>query len=154
MVKTCCITGHRDIPKNKLDYVYTNLEEKIQQAIDDGFTRFISGFADGADLMFIEILAKKKQQLPGLSLEAAIPYANRINEGGQVLKDLLAQCDKIKIISKDFKIESFAIRNKYLVDNSQRVIAIYDGRTTGGTFFTIKYAIKMERDLRVIELKA
>lgn len=32
------------------------------------------------------------------------------------------------------------IRNHYMVDHSQRVIAVYDGRSGGGTAATIRYA--------------
>ena len=45
--KTCCVTGHRDIPKEYLDYVEQELRREVQAAIEDGYTRFISGFAEG-----------------------------------------------------------------------------------------------------------
>jgi uncharacterized phage-like protein YoqJ len=31
-------------------------------------------------------------------------------------------------------------RNRYMVDHSSRVIAVYDGRSTGGTASTVKYS--------------
>ena len=36
--KTCCVTGHRDIPKEYLDYVEQELRREVQAAIEDGFT--------------------------------------------------------------------------------------------------------------------
>ena len=59
--KTCCVTGHRDIPKEYLDYVEQELRREVQAAIEDGYTRFISGFAEGADLMFAAIVAEEKR---------------------------------------------------------------------------------------------
>lgn len=40
------------------------------------------------------------------------------------------------------------IRNRYMVALSSRIIAVYDGREKGGTFFTIRYAHTMEREIR------
>ena len=56
--KTCCVTGHRDIPAEKMDFVKEALQREVAAAIEDGYTRFISGFAEGADLMFAAIVAE------------------------------------------------------------------------------------------------
>jgi hypothetical protein len=39
-----------------------------------------------------------------------------------------------------------------MVENSQRVIAVYDGRESGGTFYTINYAKPLQKELRIILL--
>ena len=46
VTKTCCITGHRDIPAEKKKFVEEELRKEVVAAIEDGYTRFISGFAD------------------------------------------------------------------------------------------------------------
>ena len=81
--KTCCVTGHRNIPKERLDYVEQELRRQVQAAIEDGFTRFISGFAEGADLMFAAIVAEEKARHPGLLLEGAISYPGRLKSKDQ-----------------------------------------------------------------------
>ena len=43
-------------------------------------------------------------------------------------------------------------RNRYMVSQSQRVIAVYDGREKGGTLFTMRHAHAMGRDVRVISI--
>jgi len=45
-----------------------------------------------------------------------------------------------------------SIRNRYMVDESSRVIAVYDGREDGGTTYTINYANTQGRTVTVIEL--
>ena len=50
--KVCCVTGHRDIPTDRAVYVEQALRREVLAAIEDGYTRFISGFAEGTDLMF------------------------------------------------------------------------------------------------------
>jgi len=47
--KTCCVTGHREIPTDKEGEIRQKLHSEVLQAINDGYNVFISGFADGAD---------------------------------------------------------------------------------------------------------
>lgn len=47
--KSCCVTGHRDIPKDKLPYVEEELRKAVKAAVKDGFTRFISGLDEGEE---------------------------------------------------------------------------------------------------------
>ena len=61
--KTCCVTGHRDIPVEKKDFVEEALRREVASAIEDGYTRFISGFAEGADLMFAAVVAEAKKKM-------------------------------------------------------------------------------------------
>ena len=44
MVKTCCITGHRDMSEEQTEKIRSVLKEKIIKALDDGFVNFISSF--------------------------------------------------------------------------------------------------------------
>mgnify|MGYP000077302512 CR=1 FL=1 len=59
--KTCCVTGHRDVPVGKEQYVEEALRKEVLAAIAAGYTRFISGFADGVDLTFAAIVAAEKK---------------------------------------------------------------------------------------------
>ena len=40
--------------------------------------------------------------------------------------------------------------NRYMVEHSDRVIAVYDGRETGGTAKTIRFTHRMKKELREI----
>ena len=62
-IKTCCVTGHRDIPEEKVDRIHSLLRREILAAIQDGYTHFISGFAFGADLLFADIVVGTKRDL-------------------------------------------------------------------------------------------
>lgn len=68
---TCCVTGHRNIPADKIQYVQMQLRQELLQAIQSGYTHFISGFASGVDLIFAGIVSELKQEHP-ITLEAAI----------------------------------------------------------------------------------
>lgn len=69
--KTCCVTGHRDIPEQKKETIAQLLPQEILKAIADGYTHFISGFATGADLMFADIMIQLKAVYP-ITLEIRI----------------------------------------------------------------------------------
>lgn len=150
--KVCCVTGHRDIPAERIAYVEQQLRREVLEAIEAGYTRFISGFAEGTDLMFAAIVAEQKKRHPELFLEAAIPYAGRLKTRNKQFQALLQACDGIKVICQEYTPSCFMQRNRYMVRESQRVIAVYDGRNHGGTLFTMRYAHALDREIRVIRI--
>lgn len=150
--KTCCVTGHREIPAEKIEYVTAELEKEILAAAEDGCTRFISGLAEGVDLIFAAIVTKLKARGQPLVLEAAIPYAGRLKSKDPLFQKMLSVCDRQKVLCDRYSYDCFFLRNRYMVDESSRVIAVYDGRAGGGTSYTIHYANARRRTLRVIEL--
>ena len=148
---TCCVTGHRNIPADKIQYVQIQLRQELLQAIQSGYTHFISGFAAGVDLIFAGIVADLKREYP-ITLEAAIPYPGRMNTPDEVFQCLLKECDIVKVHTDRYSKSCYMVRNRYMIDCSALVIAVQDGRKSGGTAATIKYAHKMERDVREIWL--
>lgn len=150
--KVCCVTGHRDIPIDRAVYVEQALRREVLAAIEDGYTRFISGFAEGTDLMFAAIVAEQKEYSPNLYLEAALPYAGRIKTKSKQFHDLLRICDEVTVVCQEYTPSCFMQRNRYMAAESQRVIAVYDGRDRGGTLYTMRYAHTLEKEVRVIEV--
>lgn len=153
MVKehTCCVTGHRDIPTDKIQYVQMQLRQELLQAIRSGYTHFISGFAAGVDLIFAGIVADLKREYP-ITLEAAIPYPGRMNTPDEVFQCLLKECDIVKVHTDRYSKSCYMVRNRYMIDCSALVIAVHDGRKSGGTAATIGYANRKGCDLREVRL--
>ena len=149
--KTCCVTGHRDLPADGARMIKKRLEEEVRAAVEDGYTHFMSGFAEGADLMFADIVLKFKKKYPNITLEAAVPYAGRMKTPNPEFQRLIKLCDEVKVHSPVYQKSCYMQRNRYMVNNSQRVIAVYDGRATGGTAATVRYALSMEREVRYIQ---
>ena len=46
---TCCFTGHRLLPKDRLDEITLRLSRQVDEMIAQGVCRFISGGALGFD---------------------------------------------------------------------------------------------------------
>lgn len=148
---TCCVTGHRDIPVEKVPYVQDKLYQELLQTIQDGCMHFVSGFASGVDLIFAGIVADLKHEYP-ITLEAAIPYQDRVKSPDKTFQCLLKECDIIKVHTDRYSKSCFMVRNRYMVDCSALVIAVHDSRKSGGTAATISYAHRMNRDVREIWL--
>lgn len=153
-MKSCCITGHRVIPKEKVAFVEQELQKEIVAALDDGFRCFISGFADGVDLLFAELVMDYRdnyKEYSDIFLEAALPHPGWSSKGAKY-NLLLSRCNGIGVHSPKYHIDCFLIRNRYMVSTCERVIAVYDGREKGGTVQTIRYAATLGCDIRKIDI--
>lgn len=150
--KSCCVTGHRDIPEEQIDAVKYGLRREIIKAIADGYTGFMTGFADGVDQYFAEIVVKLKEDFPNLQLIAVLPYRKRMDslESRERTRELLHACADVVVIQEEYKPNVYAKRNRYMVEHSDRVIAVYDGREKGGTVNTIRFTHSMKKELREI----
>lgn len=162
MGKKCCFTGYRPqkLPylKNSFCKEYQRLSltltECIRAAITLGYDYFISGFAEGVDLMAAEAVLELKQEGYEIKLEAAIP-SPRQTEGWDELSRgiysmLLNQADRHICTSKADDAYSCLRRDEYMVKESDLVIAVFDGQK-GGTAYTIDYARKKKRNLWIID---
>lgn len=149
--QTCCVTGHRDIPFEKIPYVQDQLRQELVQAIQHGYTHFISGFASGVDLIFAGIVAGLKSEYP-ITLEAAIPYPGRMKTPDKIFQRLMKECDIVKVHTEQYSKSCYMVRNRYMVDCSTLVIAVHDGRKSGGTAATMRYALQMKRNVKEIRL--
>ncbi len=149
--KTCCVTGHRDISSDKIEYVIAELRREVLNAINDGLTHFISGFAEGTDLIFAGIIAESKNKYP-ITLQAAIPYRNRMKTADKTFQNLIGYCDIVGVHSEQYFSSCFMKRNRYMVHASSRVIAVFDGRGKGGTLATMRYAHALNREVKLIKL--
>lgn len=104
------------------------------------------------ELLFAEIVAEKCRENPALHLEAVIPYRNRYLKlmKKEETRALLESCSHIEIISEQLIYSVYQKRNRYIVEHSDRVIAVYDGRDKGGTVATIRMVHAQRKELREI----
>ena len=133
--KTCCVTGHRDLPQKEINRIKAALRKEIEKAVADGFTCFMSGFAEGVDQYFAEIVLEMRKSNPALELVAVIPYQKRLDNLRQKkwTYDMLEACADVVVIREEYQPSVYSHRNRYMVEHSDRVIAVYDGREKGGT---------------------
>ena len=74
--KTCCVTGHRDLPQNEINKIKPLWNMRSMLPLQMDLPVFMSSFADGVDQYFAELVLERKQTNPALELIAVIPYRN------------------------------------------------------------------------------
>lgn len=163
MEKKCCFTGHR--PKS-LPFGYNEEEaackklkellcENIEKQItENGVTHFISGMAMGVDIYAAEAVLKLREKYPQIKLECAIPcetQANKWSEGWRNRYfDIIRRSDVAKMLQTHYTSDCMMKRNKYMVDNSDVVIAVWNGEKSG-TGNTVDYAMKSGKKVIIID---
>lgn len=158
---TCAFTGYRPekMPYNEEHPACDSLKRHIRQEalrlIKDGVTVFISGMARGVDIWAAEIVLELKQSMPERSIElwAAVPYEGQA-DSWQIAEQtryqrILAAADRVECICRKYERDCFFVRNRYMVDHAAHLIAVYDGKS-GGTQYTIKYAIQKGLQITII----
>ncbi len=157
----CCFSGHRPhILSRETDYII-NLKKEISNAIDkaieDGYTDFYCGMAKGVDTYAAEIVLEKAKTDCKIKLHAAIPCENQ--EGAWSMEDkekyyyLLSKCESINYTSKIYNDRCMLLRNEFMVNNSDRLIAVWNGQMRGGTAYTVRYAKKCGKEIYLIRTK-
>ncbi len=141
---SAAFTGHRFYDFSQREFIQERLTSAISEAYDHGIRNFISGFALGIDLMAAQLVQSLKCNLPGISLTAAIPFegqAERYNiYDKRVYGRLLELADKVIVLSDCYYPRCFLDRDEFMVENASYLIAYYDGREKGGTYYTFKKA--------------
>lgn len=141
---SAAFTGHRFYDFAQREFIQERLTSAISEAYDHGIRNFISGFALGIDLMAAQLVQSLKCNLPGISLTAAIPFegqAERYNiYDKRVYGRLLELADKVIVLSDCYYPRCFLDRDEFMVENASYLIAYYDGREKGGTYYTVKKA--------------
>lgn len=141
---SAAFTGYRFYDFSQRRFTEERLTSAISEAYDHGIRNFISGFALGIDLMAAQLVQSQKCNLSGISLTAAIPFegqAERYNiYDKRVYRRLLELADKVIVLSDCYYPRCFLDWDKFMVENASYLIAYYDGREKGGTYYTVKKA--------------
>ena len=86
-----------------------------------------------------------RRKNPDLRLIVALPYPGCDSRWSanwrRQYADVLKAADLVKAISPAYSMASFQKRDEWLVDQSSRVIGVYDG-VSGGTKNTIEYDVR------------
>ena len=142
---TAAFSGHRFIDASQREHVKKRLSNAVLDAYGKGIRNFISGFAMGFDMMAAEVVAALKQSHPDIILTAAIPFngqASRFSFYDRKRYDILLEvADEVIVLSDSFYPRCFLDRDEFMVNNASSLIAYYDGREKGGTFYTIRKAM-------------
>lgn len=160
---SCAFTGHRpqrysfgfdeahaDCGKLKLA-----IATQIAALAMDGFTVFYTGMAQGADIWCAESVLALREHTPELRLIAALPYDRQAKGWTAAMQEryhgILVRCDEVVYVSREYKRGCLFQRDRWLVDNADMLLAVYDGKPKGGTAYTVSYAKKKGKQVVVID---
>lgn len=151
--KVCAFTGHR--PGKMAFYgesdpaclkLMGEIHRQIEIAVEKGFRNFISGMAIGVDQWAAISVLDLKRIYPDIRLYAALPYPMQSEKWFNWQKeryfDLLSLCEKVYVVSEEYSKSAPNFRNAFMIDHADLLIAVYDGKTAGGTKNTFEMAMK------------
>jgi uncharacterized phage-like protein YoqJ len=143
-------TGHRPskcggfiIPNPTFNYICKTTELIL---IRENLTKIITGMALGYDTWLAQIAYKLK-----IPFIAAIPFVGQESiwpkESQVIYRKILDLANEVVIVSEgSYNVQKMQIRNEWMVNNSDKVLAIWDG-SNSGTGRCVDYARKIGKEI-------
>ena len=159
---TCCFSGHRPgkLPwgNNENDPRCLELKDKLFDIVSSlyfsGIRHFICGMALGSDMYFAEAVLSLGERHEDAVLEAAIPCPEQAEhwsgEHRRRYEALLGRCGMRTVVSRSYTPDCMEKRNRYMVDATAHMIAVFNG-SPGGTKSTIEYAQRKGLDIILLD---
>lgn len=160
-IKTVSFTGHRpEKIKNGFSEespVVIEIKDKLRAAIlekiAEGCVCFLTGMAMGADIWAAEIVLALQKEHPQISLVAVVPFSGQADafppQWKVRYKAVLAQSSEVRILSPCYYKSCYHVRNRWLIEHSAHLIAVYNG-SRGGTMQTLNDALTKGHDVKII----
>ncbi len=135
-----------NVPNPIYDYVKLELTKKL---IALKPTKVISGMALGVDTLVVELCIELN-----IPFIAAVPFKGQESKWNKELQDkykeLLSKALEIVIVSDGgYSIDKMQIRNKWIVDNSDLIIGVWNG-SPGGTANCVRYIKEVNKPIEII----
>lgn len=163
MIKTtCAFTGHR--PKS-FPWKYNEaapdcillkevLAEQIKALADRGVTDWLSGMAQGVDLWCAQIVLDLRKENPALKLHCVLPCRRQESKwtasAQEHYRSILAQANEVIYVGQEYSQDCMLERNRWLVEHSSILLAVYNGSFRSGTGATVRYARQLGRNIYII----
>lgn len=140
--RSVAFTGHRHIT-NSHGEVYKEAYKAILALYDEGYDTFLTGMAEGFDIIAATAVLEIRKFCPEIKLVAVIPFPNQpynFNSDNQSkYRTILEAANASVILAEEFFKDVYLRRNDYLLANSSAVICYYSGQR-GGTMYTYNRA--------------
>lgn len=153
--KTCCFTGHREIPPEEWAGIADRLEHIIISLYQQGIRVYEAGGALGFDTLAARTALRLRENYPGMKLILVLPCLTQTRgwkpEDVAEYESIKAQADHVVYTAQQYTRGCMHKRNRYLVDNSS-VCVCYLTKERGGTAYTVNYAEKHK--LKIINIAA
>jgi len=159
---TCAFTGHRpksfpwgyDETAQSCVLLKKLLAEQIGTLADRGVTDFLSGMALGTDLWCSQVVLGLKQSNPAVKLHCILPCEGQESKwtasSQEQYRSILKRADNVFYVHRTYHANCMLERNRYMVDHSSILFAVYNGAWRSGTGATVRYAKQMGRTIYIL----
>lgn len=152
--KTCFFTGHRFIAADEVNTIKKRLNEAVLNAINEGYTHFITGGAMGFDTLAAECVMALREDYDNIRLILYLPctdHDKNWKEYERIRFDLISSsADEVYYVSrKPYSDGCMKKRNSAMASASDMCIAYLKNRQSG-TAQAVKMAEKS--GLKVINI--
>lgn len=151
------VTGHR--PDKLGGYkafdnfraIRRNMRDFLEEAPEGGI-ELVSGGALGIDQLWMEV-----GLYLGFPVIAALPFEGYDSKWPKQSREnyqkLLDRCEEVRYICEPgYEARKLQVRNEWMVDNSDSVLAYWDG-SSGGTSNCIDYAAVQGKPITIVDIK-
>lgn len=163
MNKIACFTGHRPSklngykPEDNKQLLWELHNVIVDHIENKNVDTFISGMALGIDIWSAKIVLKLKETYPHIKLIAAVPCRNHSckwrEEDKKIWQEVIDKADKVVLVTdEEYKPYLMQVRNVWMVNNSEYVIAVWD-KSEGGTKNCVDYANAQKKSITKINPK-
>lgn len=160
-----CFTGHRPekLPdggsrnSQKTRAIKSMLYHQISEALKDGYDTFITGMQRGIDLWageaVLDIMSTAKTPIKLIAVLPCKGFGSGFaGEEKFVFGRILEKAADIITVSGSYTRDCMLARNRFMVDNSSRLIAVMNsGCENTGTGYTLRYAGSCGLQIRLID---
>ena len=144
--RTCFFTGHRDIPQEKYAEIQGKLETAVESLISRGIIYYAVGGALGFDTLAAMTILKLKEKYQQIRLVLILPCKNHSfswqGRDIRIFEGIQQRADKVVYTAERYYNGCMYKRNRHMAEGSGYCIC-YQERATGGTAYTINYALSM-----------
>ena len=158
--KTICLTGHRpkslpwgyDESKERCVMFKKELEKIFLGAIDYGISTFLTGMAEGFDMIGAEILLdiRKNRNIKVIAIVPCVGQELKWKPDQQKsYKTIMKRCNDVITLSDRYTPTCMNERNKFMVVHSSICVACWNGKPSG-TGNTVRFAKQNGNKIRII----
>ncbi|WP_082903473.1 SLOG family protein [Christensenella timonensis] len=160
---TCCFSGPRPhkLPLLTDEAWCRRLRSRLTdlllpRILDERCDTFLCGMAQGADMLFASHVLEIDAVLARpVRLVCVLPHAAQTKgwpkQALQKYDAILARAHKVITLQQRYTDGCYLARNRFMVDHASCLVALSDGKSAGGTGYTVEYARKQNLSLSLLD---
>lgn len=142
---SCFFTGHRKLPKNRIDAIKELLKLKIKGLIEDkGADCFIAGGALGFDTLAAQTVIELKEEYPFIKLYLYLPCRDQSrlwsDEDRYQWRIIMTKSDGYKYVTDGPYVDGCMQKRNYKMADDALYCIAYCAVARSGTGATVRYA--------------